>query len=46
VKLGAAWAAFSGAAGWVRAASGVRVETLNHPAGHWADTGEERRASG
>jgi hypothetical protein len=46
VKLGAAWAAFSGAAGWVRAASGVRVETLNQPVGHWADTGEERRATG
>jgi len=46
VKLGAAWAAFSDAAGWVHAASGVRVETLNDPVGHWADTGEERRASG
>ena len=46
VKLGTAWAAFSGAAGWVRAASAVRVETLNRPVEHWADTGEERRASG
>ncbi len=43
VKLGTAWAAFSGAAGWVGTA---RVETLSRPAGHWADTGEERRASG
>jgi len=46
VKLGTAWAAFSGAAGWVRAASGVRVETLNQPVDHWVDTGEQRRASG
>jgi len=45
VKLGAAWAAFSGAAGWVGVASGARVEPLIHPVGHWADTGEERRAS-
>jgi hypothetical protein len=46
VMLGAAWAAFSDAAGWVRAASGVRMETLNQPVDHWTDTGEERRASG
>lgn len=51
VKLGAAWAAFSDAAGWVRAASRVRAETVNQAAGnqaagHWSDTGEEHRASG
>ena len=46
VKLGAAWAAFSGAAGWVHAASGAGVETLNNPVVHWADTGEARRAFG
>ena len=46
VKLGTAWAAFSGAAGWVGAASGAREETLNQAAGHWADIGEERRATG
>ena len=46
MKLGAAWAAFSDAAGWVRAVSGVRIETLNQPAGHWSDAGEERRATG
>jgi hypothetical protein len=46
VMLGAAWAVFGGAAGWVRAASGIAVETLNQPVSHWADTGEEHRASG
>lgn len=46
VMLGAAWAVFGGVAGWVRAASGIGVETLNQPVGHWADTGEEHRASG
>jgi hypothetical protein len=46
VQLGAAWAAFSGAAGWMHATSGVRLETLNLPAESWADTDEEHRASG
>jgi hypothetical protein len=46
VRLGAAWAAFSDVAGWVGAASGMRVETLHQSVGQWADTGEERRASG
>ena len=42
VKLGTAWAAFSDAAGWVRAASGVSAETLNDPVGTWTDIDEER----
>jgi hypothetical protein len=46
VTLGAAWAAFSGAAGWVGAASMGHAETLNQPIGQWADTGEQSRASG
>jgi hypothetical protein len=46
VQLGAAWAAFSGAAGWARVASGVRAETLSHPTGSGADAGEERSAFG
>jgi hypothetical protein len=44
-KLGTAWAAFGGAAGWVRPASEVRVETLNQPFDPWADAGKQRRAS-
>ena len=46
VKLGAAWAAFSDAAGWVRGVSGARAETSNPSVDHWFDSGEERRASG
>jgi hypothetical protein len=46
VKLGAAWAAFSDAAGWVRAVSAAHLETLNQPAAHWSDAGEERSAAG
>jgi hypothetical protein len=45
MKLGTAWAAFSGAAGWVCPASEVRVETLNQPLDPWADAGKQRRAS-
>jgi len=33
VQLGAVWAAFSVAAGWVRALSRIRVEISNHLAG-------------
>ena len=51
VRFGATWAAFSDAAGWVRAGSGARVEIPNQvagdrAAGHRSHTGEERRASG
>jgi len=45
MKLGTAWAAFSGAAGWVCPASEVRVETLNQRLDPWADAGKQRRAS-
>ena len=43
--LGAAWAIFGGAAGWVHAASGLGLEILHHPVGNWADAAGERMAS-
>jgi len=46
VQLGAAWAAFSAAAGWVHVTSGVRMETLNDPVGSGANIDEDRWASG
>jgi hypothetical protein len=46
VTLGAAWAAFSDAAGWIGAASVDRAESADQPIGYWNDAGEERRASG
>jgi hypothetical protein len=45
VLLGAAWAVFGGAAGWIRAASGIGVEIVNRPVGDWADAADERMAS-
>ncbi len=46
VALGAAWATFSDAAGWIGAASVDCAETPDQPIGYWGDAGEERRASG
>jgi hypothetical protein len=45
VLLGAAWAVLGGAAGWVRASSGIAVEISNQPVADWADTVEEHLAS-
>jgi len=45
VILGAAWAVFGGAAGWVRAAAGIGAEPPDQVADQWADAGEERMAS-
>jgi hypothetical protein len=44
--LGAAWVAFSSAAGWVGSASMGRAETLNAPADRSAEVREKRSASG
>ena len=46
VTLGAAWAAFSDAAGWIGTASMDHTETPDQPIGYWGEAGEERRASG
>jgi hypothetical protein len=46
VTLGAAWAAFSDAAGWIGTASVDHAETPGQSIGYWAEAGEERRASG
>jgi hypothetical protein len=44
--LGAAWVAFSSAAGWVGGAAMGRAEILNPPADRWTEVREKRSASG
>jgi hypothetical protein len=46
VALGAAWAAFSDAAGWVGVEPARRAETVSQPIDRWVDDVERRRASG
>jgi hypothetical protein len=46
VKLGAAWAAFSDAAGWMGMEPARRLEAGKQPIDQWVDGVERRRASG